>query len=155
MREGIAGLTAGSVSTICVHPLDLIKTRLQSKLSVYCPNLTWKKYTAIGTRPGALHGQLLAKMAMYGQCIVVSYRTSSGMHSLGDRILYSTIRSSRRCEGGAGRMSIWDQCSSSQRLLSRDAPRCYVRIPYGSSRLECYLQQRQIRPMRIAVSPTA
>ena len=37
VREGIAGLTAGSVSTICVHPLDLVKTRLQSK--VYWRNL--------------------------------------------------------------------------------------------------------------------
>lgn len=27
--ETIAGLTAGAVTTIVVHPLDLIKTRLQ------------------------------------------------------------------------------------------------------------------------------
>lgn len=28
--ETVSGLTAGLLSTICVHPLDLIKTRLQS-----------------------------------------------------------------------------------------------------------------------------
>ncbi len=30
--ESIAGFTAGTVSTLVVHPLDIIKTRLQSKL---------------------------------------------------------------------------------------------------------------------------
>lgn len=30
--ETVAGLSAGSLSTLAVHPLDVIKTRLQSKL---------------------------------------------------------------------------------------------------------------------------
>lgn len=28
--ETIAGLTAGSVATLVVHPLDIVKTRMQS-----------------------------------------------------------------------------------------------------------------------------
>lgn len=28
--ESIAGLTAGSVATLVVHPLDIVKTRMQS-----------------------------------------------------------------------------------------------------------------------------
>lgn len=27
--EAVAGFTAGIVSTLCLHPLDLVKTRLQ------------------------------------------------------------------------------------------------------------------------------
>lgn len=30
--ETVAGLSAGAASTLAVHPLDVIKTRLQSKL---------------------------------------------------------------------------------------------------------------------------
>jgi hypothetical protein len=29
--ETVAGFTAGIVSTLCLHPLDLVKTRLQGK----------------------------------------------------------------------------------------------------------------------------
>lgn len=29
--ESIAGLSAGTVSTLVVHPLDIVKTRMQSK----------------------------------------------------------------------------------------------------------------------------
>ncbi len=29
--ESIAGFTAGTISTLVVHPLDIIKTRLQSR----------------------------------------------------------------------------------------------------------------------------
>lgn len=38
--ESVAGFTAGIVSTLCLHPLDLIKTRLQGKsvLVVYTCN---------------------------------------------------------------------------------------------------------------------
>lgn len=32
--ETVAGFTAGIVSTLCLHPLDLVKTRLQG---VYIP----------------------------------------------------------------------------------------------------------------------
>lgn len=28
--ESVAGLTAGSVATLVVHPLDIVKTRMQS-----------------------------------------------------------------------------------------------------------------------------
>ena len=38
--ESVAGFTAGIISTLCLHPLDLIKTRLQGKpvLVVYACN---------------------------------------------------------------------------------------------------------------------
>ena len=29
VEHAIAGLTAGAVTTLCLHPLDLIKTRMQ------------------------------------------------------------------------------------------------------------------------------
>lgn len=29
--EAISGLTAGSIATLVVHPLDIVKTRMQSK----------------------------------------------------------------------------------------------------------------------------
>lgn len=32
--ESIAGLSAGTVATLVVHPLDIVKTRMQSEL---CP----------------------------------------------------------------------------------------------------------------------
>lgn len=31
--ETVAGLTAGSVATLTVHPLDIVKTRMQSECS--------------------------------------------------------------------------------------------------------------------------
>ena len=40
--ETIAGFTAGLVSTLAVHPLDVIKTRLQREyipIGVYCYEL--------------------------------------------------------------------------------------------------------------------
>jgi hypothetical protein len=33
--ETVAGLSAGASATLAVHPLDVIKTRLQSKLYFY------------------------------------------------------------------------------------------------------------------------
>ena len=35
--ETVAGFTAGVISTLCLHPLDLIKTRLQG--IIYIPSL--------------------------------------------------------------------------------------------------------------------
>ncbi len=37
--ETIAGLSAGTISTLAVHPLDVIKTRLQSKFPLQCCTL--------------------------------------------------------------------------------------------------------------------
>jgi solute carrier family 25 folate transporter 32 len=31
--ETLAGLSAGSIATLTVHPLDIVKTRMQSKLN--------------------------------------------------------------------------------------------------------------------------
>lgn len=36
--ETIAGLTAGTASTLAVHPLDVIKTRLQSRYLFFSIN---------------------------------------------------------------------------------------------------------------------
>lgn len=33
--ETVAGFTAGIVSTLSLHPLDMVKTRLQGKLQYY------------------------------------------------------------------------------------------------------------------------
>lgn len=35
--ESIAGLSAGSIATLVVHPLDIVKTRMQSELLVPVP----------------------------------------------------------------------------------------------------------------------
>jgi solute carrier family 25 folate transporter 32 len=32
--ETVAGFTAGVASTLCVHPLDLVKTRLQGTMEI-------------------------------------------------------------------------------------------------------------------------
>lgn len=32
--ETVAGFTAGVISTLCLHPLDLIKTRLQGMIAI-------------------------------------------------------------------------------------------------------------------------
>ena len=37
--ESIAGLTAGSVATLTVHPLDIVKTRMQSTSGISRPGL--------------------------------------------------------------------------------------------------------------------
>jgi hypothetical protein len=42
--ETIAGFTAGVISTFCLHPLDLIKTRLQSMTFCY-PDWTFTRFT--------------------------------------------------------------------------------------------------------------
>ena len=44
--ESIAGFTAGVVSTLAVHPLDVIKTRLQGKFldRLICCTLTSLPY---------------------------------------------------------------------------------------------------------------
>lgn len=34
--ETIAGLSAGSMATLIVHPLDIAKTRMQSKHPTFC-----------------------------------------------------------------------------------------------------------------------
>lgn len=39
--ESIAGLSAGSIATLVVHPLDIVKTRMQSKLLVSVSALSW------------------------------------------------------------------------------------------------------------------
>lgn len=32
--ESIAGLSAGTIATLVVHPLDIVKTRMQSEFSI-------------------------------------------------------------------------------------------------------------------------
>ena len=45
--ETIAGFTAGIVSTLCLHPLDLIKTRLQGMNSIFLLLTTQAKQSMI------------------------------------------------------------------------------------------------------------
>lgn len=39
--ESIAGLSAGSIATLVVHPLDIVKTRMQSEFAVPVAVLSW------------------------------------------------------------------------------------------------------------------
>lgn len=41
--ETIAGLSAGSIATLLVHPLDIVKTRMQSTLILIPRNLGAKQ----------------------------------------------------------------------------------------------------------------
>lgn len=38
--ESIAGLSAGTVATLTVHPLDVVKTRMQSMYMRFYPSFT-------------------------------------------------------------------------------------------------------------------
>jgi solute carrier family 25 folate transporter 32 len=38
--ESIAGLSAGTIATLTVHPLDVVKTRMQSMYMRFCPLFT-------------------------------------------------------------------------------------------------------------------
>ena len=40
--ESIAGLSAGTIATLVVHPLDIVKTRMQSEFFPSCPPGGWR-----------------------------------------------------------------------------------------------------------------
>lgn len=59
--EAIAGLTAGSIATLVVHPLDIVKTRMQSAL----------RCVACGPRPPRCALGVVADTLTCGRCALV------------------------------------------------------------------------------------
>lgn len=72
--ETVAGFTAGVVSTLALHPLDIIKTRLQGMLQPH-----FVRATTLSGSPFAMARRCLHTMSLLSVCRTVVFSTATSI----------------------------------------------------------------------------